>query len=370
MRKKLSIAFVLGWMCLGGKLLAHPTVYSDSVPVFPDMLYEYRFAVLDKKTPIELDYNPQVRRYIEIFTIDRRKDLSKILGLSKLYFPVFEAYLDKYDLPLELKYLAVVESGLDPLAKSPSGAVGLWQFLYHSASMFNLQIDSYVDERRDLFKSTDAACRYFRYLYQTFNNWQLVLAAYNGGPGVVRNAIERSGGKSNLWDLLPYLPEPTQNYVPAFLAMNYIMAYASDFKIEETPAPYSFDDIDTVYIDYSMSFSQISQNLKISEDNLRLLNPGYKLDVIPETGNKQMLVLPKSLIKPYLAYENSILSTTSQSGAKAKLVKQTYKVQKGDFLHKIAMKYNCLPEDIRRWNHLSNDFISPGQELIVWISAQ
>jgi membrane-bound lytic murein transglycosylase D len=349
--------------------IASKPARQDTMPVFPDMLYEYRFAVLDRKTPLDLEYNQQVKKYIELYTLNRREDLARVLGLSKLYFPIFEAYLDKYNLPLELKYLAVVESGLDPLAKSSSGAIGLWQFLYPSAGMFNLSIDSYVDERRDVYKSTDAACRYFNYLYQTFGNWHLVLAAYNGGPGVVRNAIERSGGKTNLWDLLPYLPEQTQNYVPAFLAMNYIMTYAQEFKVNATPPPFLFSNIDTVYIEYPINFSQISENIGVSIDQLRFLNPRYKLDQIPETGTKQMLVLPDKMVKPYLAYENHILSTTvSKVTTQRKMQKVSYKVEKGDFLHKIALKYNCQPGDIREWNHLSNDFISPGQTLIIWIS--
>lgn len=340
----------------------------DSIPVFPDMVYEYRIAALDKKTPIGLEYNAMVRKYIEIYTIQRRTEFSKILGLSKLYFPIFEAYLDKYDLPLELKYLSVVESSLDPLAKSSSGAIGLWQFLYHSAQMFDLQITSYIDERRDVFKSTEAACRYFKYLYQTFHNWHLVLAAYNGGPGVVRNAIERSGGKTNLWDLLPYLPEQTQNYVPAFLAMNYIMNHAEDHQLSPIEAPYSFNDIDTLNLLYPVTFSQISENIPISIDQLRFLNPCYKMDIIPEGGG-QILVLPENLTGAYLAYENRILASTAKnSTVEAKRAQKiVYKVERGDFLHKIAVKYNCSPAEIREWNKLSSDFIAPGQTLVIWV---
>src|SRR5208337_1370453 len=146
----------------------------DSVDVYPDLFYEYRFANLEKKTPLNLEYNPLVRKYIEKYTKDRRTDVCKILGLSRLYFPIFESLLDKYNLPFELKYLAVVESGLDPLAKSSSGAVGIWQFLLSSSKMFDLKVDSYIDERCDVYKSTDAACRYFTYLYQTFHDWHLV----------------------------------------------------------------------------------------------------------------------------------------------------------------------------------------------------
>lgn len=342
---------------------------NDSIPVFPDMVYEYRFAALAQKTPISLEYNTLVRKYIEIYTINRRTEFSKILGLSKLYFPIFEAYLDKYDLPLELKYLSVVESGLEPLAKSSSGAIGLWQFLYHAGLMFDLEITSYIDERRDVFKSTEAACRYFKYLYQTFHNWHLVLAAYNGGPGVVRNAIERSGGKTNLWELLPYLPEQTQNYVPAFLAMNYIMNYAGEHRIIPEEPPFTFGNIDTVYLHYPISFAQIADNIHISIEQLRFLNPRYKLDVIPETGAGQLLVLPRPLISPYLIYENRILasSATSKMPEAPKKQKVSYMVERGDFLHKIAVRFNCSPAEIRKWNNLSSDFISPGQTLIIWV---
>ena len=343
---------------------------NDSIPAFPDMVYEYRFASLAKKTPLDLEYNALVRKYIEIYTVDRRADVSKILGLSKLYFPIFENYLDKYDLPLELKYLSVVESSLNPLAKSSSGAIGLWQFLFHSGQMFDLEISSYIDDRRDVYKSTDAACRYFKYLYQTFHDWHLVLAAYNGGPGVVRNAIERSGGKTNLWELLPYLPEQTQNYVPAFLAMNYVFNFAKEHHIEPSDAPYKFENIDTIYIGYSISFAQIEESIKITTEQLRFLNPRYKLDVIPETGTKQILVLPHNLVSSYLVFENQIQASSAKMNntEHAKLQKTTYTVERGDFLHKIAIKYNCSPADIRQWNHLSSDFIAPGQTLVIWVS--
>jgi membrane-bound lytic murein transglycosylase D len=244
----------------------------------------------------------------------------------------------------------------------------LWQFLFQSAKMFDLEIDSYIDERRDVYKSTDAACRYFRYLYQTFHDWNLVLAAYNGGPGVVRNAIERSGGKTNLWEILPYLPEPTQNYVPAFLAMNYLMTYPDDFKIIPIPSAFSFENIDTVYIAYSISLAQISENLHISMEQLRFLNPSYKLDIIPESTKKQLIVLPSNLISAFISFENKILSTQVSDTLKIqKKHKLVYKVEKGDFLHKIAMKYNCNPAEIRSWNHLSSDSISPGQSLLIWV---
>jgi membrane-bound lytic murein transglycosylase D len=339
----------------------------DSIKNYSDLFFEYQFAQLDKKTPIDLEYNPMVRKYIARYIQDRPRELSRFLALSKHYFPIFEYYLDKYDLPLELKYLSVVESGLDPFAKSSSGAVGLWQFLYNSAPMFDLTINSYIDERRDVYKSTDAACRYFKYLYQTFNDWHLVLAAYNGGPGVVRNATERSGGKTNLWDILPYMPEQTQNYVPAFLAMNYLMNNAALHHISADDTIY-FAEVDTVMIDYQVNFRQIEAALNIPVAQLRFLNPAYKLDLIPEIGKKLPLVLPADLITKYLKVENQIVSSNTLKEKMERTHKLIYNVEKGDFLHKIAIKFNCNPQEIKAWNNLSSDFIAPGQILVIWTS--
>jgi membrane-bound lytic murein transglycosylase D len=347
----------------------HSASAQDSIKNYTDIFFEYHFAQLDKKTPLNIEYNALVRKYIQRYIEEKPRDVARFIGLSKYYFPIFEYYLDKYDLPLELKYLSVVESGLDPFAKSSSGAVGLWQFLYNSADMFDLTIDSYIDERRDVYKSTEAACRYFRYLYQTFNDWHLVLAAYNGGPGVVRNAVERSGGKTNLWEILPYMPEQTQNYVPAFLAMNYLMNNNLQHNIYPSDTSLMFQDMDTLMVDYQVNFQQISETLHIPITLLRLLNPAYKLDLIPETGKKHLLVLPQTYIQSYLKYENIILTNdTSRLKKQMKTNKLIYNVEKGDFLHKIAIKFNCNPQDIKAWNNLSSDFIAPGQTLVIWVS--
>ena len=165
---------------------------------------------LNRQTPMSLVYNESVQAYIDVYTIKRRSHLSSILAKSELYFPLFEEYLDRYNLPLELKYLAVVESALDPRATSKSGARGLWQFLFHASRLFNLKIDSYIDERCDPVKSTDAACRYLKYLYENLNDWNLVLAAYNGGIAQVQNAIEKSGGSRDYWEIRAHLPTETQ----------------------------------------------------------------------------------------------------------------------------------------------------------------
>ncbi|NJO67987.1 MAG: lytic transglycosylase domain-containing protein [Bacteroidetes bacterium] len=238
---------------------------------------------MHQNSAIDLEFNSQVKKYIEIFTIQRRNDISKILGLKDYYFPIFEEYLDKYGLPLELKYLPVIESGLNPLARSSSGAVGLWQFLYHSANMFDLKMTSFTDERSDVYKSTDAACRYLKYLYQTYNNWYLVLSSYNGGLGVVRNAMERTNGKTAYTDLVNLFPEQTKNYVPAFMAMIYVLNYAGEHNIKPVRPAYLYNEVDTVMVKYNLQFSELSGVTGLPVEIIRQLNPSYKLDVITET---------------------------------------------------------------------------------------
>jgi membrane-bound lytic murein transglycosylase D len=336
---------------------------------FSDLYFEYEFAVMAKKTPIHLEYNNLVGKCIDKYLNKKQSDISRFLSFSKLYFPIFEEYLAKYNLPLELKYLPIVESGLDPTAVSSSGAVGLWQFLYNSSKMFDLEITSYIDERRDVYKATDAACRYLRYLYQTFNDWQLVLASYNGGPGVIRNARERSG-KDGLWNLLPYLPEQTQNYVPAFFAMNYVMTHAAVHQISPSDTIISYEHIDTIEINYEVKFEQISSILGISMELLRFLNPVYKLDLIPETGKPHTLILPTVYISKYLQAINKIIGGDSLSLIQIEKNKKLYyTVEKGDFLHKIAIKYNCSPQDIKKWNNMTSDYIAPGQVLLIKVTS-
>lgn len=343
---------------------------NDSIPVFPDLVYEFRFAELHKKSAIDLEFNAEVKKYIELFTMQRRKDISRYLGLKDLYFPIFEEYLDKHDLPLEFKYLPIIESGLNPLAKSSSGAVGLWQFLYHSANMFDLKMTSFTDERSDVYKSTEAACKYLKYLYHTSYNWHLVLASYNGGPGVVRKAIERSGGKTSYSDLCKYFPEQTQNYVPAFMAIIYVMNYAGEHKIKPTPPAFKFTEIDTVYVRYNLQFAQLSEVTGLSIETIRYLNPTYKLDVITETDNASILILPRDKVKIYLQNENNLFANSlnraripQNNQLKQKFI---YTVKPGDFLHKIAMQHGCSLDELKKWNNLKADSVSIGQNLVIW----
>ena len=350
---------------------ASGSVFSAEPPKFPDMVYEYRIAELNKTTPFDLAYNQHVRRYIDIFTLERRPQVEQFIGLADMYFPVFEEYLSRYELPLELKYLAVVESGLDPLARSPSDAVGLWQFLYHSARMFDLQMTSYIDERCDVHKSTDAACRYLKYLYRTFGDWSLALAAYNGGPGELEKAIVRSGGKTNFWDLYPYLTEAMRNYVPAFIAMNYVFGYFGEHELAKVSCEPSFSDTDTLHVRHRISLAAVAQKTGMDEQLVRKLNPCYRMGEIPETDRPMTLVLPKEKTIAFLDAENRILSAQKNADTilpeHQKGMKKTgYVVRKGDFLHKIAIRYGCTTEDICRWNNLPDKSLSEGMNLIIW----
>lgn len=344
-----------------------------------DMLYEYRIAQLNKLSLIPLDYTPEVRRYIDLYTGPRKADMARIIGLSKLYFPIFEEALDRNNLPLELKYLTVVESGLNPLAVSKSGAVGLWQFLLHTSSLFDLKVTSLIDERCDPYRSTEAACRYFAYLHNTFRDWQLVLASYNGGPGETRKAIERCKGETHYWKLLPYLSAQAQNYVPAFIATFYLMNFYDQHGIVPEIAPYDYEKIDTLHLHYAVTFQQISSCINLPVETIRLLNPVYRKDYIPEQSPWSILVLPASCVPRYLQQETNILGFTPTPSDYHEMVRQsadtqgkiciTHVVQPGEFTHRIAMKYHCTLEHIRDWNHLDSFEVKAGQKLIIWVDA-
>jgi len=344
---------------------------ATAYPQFPDLVYEYHIAELNKATPLDLSYNQYVRRYIDIFTLERRTQMEQQMGLAEWYFPIFEDYLQRYGLPLELKYLAVVESGLNPLARSPSNAIGLWQFLYNTAQMFDLQITSYIDERYDIYKSTDAACRYLQYLFRTFGNWNLALAAYNGGPGELEKAIARSGGKKEFWELYPYITEAMRKYVPAFIAVNYVFNHADRHLLVPTPRNPLYHHLDTLQVHQKINFSSISKTIGMDENVIRELNPCYLLNEIPYMGQPMTLVLPRDKAIDFLKAENKIIAT--RKNTKNILPEQLpgmtsvqYTVQPGDYLHKIAVRYECTVGDICRWNNLNDRNLSAGMKLVIW----
>lgn len=344
----------------------------------PHLVYEIKLADIDRRSPISFDYNPYVQRYIDIYTIERREQVSQMLGLAQLYFPLFDEMLLKYNLPLELKYLAVVESALNPLAVSPSGAVGLWQFLLHTGRMFNLEVNSYVDERRDPILSTRAACRYLDYLYRIFDDWHLVMAAYNAGPGVVKNAITRANGNTDFWEIYPHLPEAPQNYVSAFIAAAYIMQNAADHGIYPTLPIINYEHRDTVHVTNAASFKEISNATNVSIDLLRFLNPSFHKDFIPQPEEYSVLHLSLDAIELFIKNEELIYDTTpgkgkyqradNEMGSTKNKHRVVHIVKSGEYLHKVAIDYRCTVDDILIWNPNAIGSLSPGDSLTMWVN--
>jgi membrane-bound lytic murein transglycosylase D len=353
---------------------------TSNYPTFPDLAYEYRIAEIDNLSPIDFDFNSHVKRYIEIYTIERRDQVSQMLGLAELYFPLFEEYLDKYNLPLELKYLAVVESALNPLAVSPSGAVGLWQFKLDASRMFDLEVNSYIDERMDPVKATEAACVYLEYLYRIFNNWHLALAAYNAGPGAVRNAIQRSGGETNFWKIFDALPVAAQNYVPAFIAAGYVMKNAESHGIRKVSPLVTFALTDTVMIKQPANFSVIASKIGVSVETIQFLNPMYRQGFIPKSGLPVPIHLPKKSIPLFIANEVEIYESlpqtksysdiTALSGSTKNKVKFQHTILAGEYLHKIAIKYGCTIDDLQVWNPQLANELAIGQIITVWADSK
>ena len=361
------------WLCLFSFDSLHSQNKDASNTVLPTEVATI-IAGMNKSTPIKLEYNKQVQAYIDAYTIRRREHLSNIIGRSQQYFPLFEQCLDKYGLPLELKNLAIIESALDPRAKSTSGAMGLWQFLYHAAAMFDLKITTYTDERCDAIKSTEAACKYLQYLYRNFNDWHLALAAYNTGIVEVKKAIERSGGKTNIWELQPYLPEAARSYIPAFIAATYVMANYEKYHITPTPPRYTHLELDTVWVTKSLAFEQISKAINVSVEDLTMLNPIYTKNYIPYNNQTpSQITIPTEKTTLFIREEKKLHETTAPS-AQSMLPPIEYErskiihiVDKGEYFHKIAMKYQCTVEDLMTWNKLQTRSVMAGQQLVIWI---
>ncbi|MGZ4115974.1 MAG: LysM peptidoglycan-binding domain-containing protein [Bacteroidia bacterium] len=346
----------------------------DSVPRYDDMVYESRLAKLDAVSPFDLQYNPVVKGYIEMYTTRKRELVSRVMALSQYYFPMFEEQLDKYNLPLELKYLAICESALNPMAKSHSGAMGLWQFMYPTGKLYGLKVSSYVDERCDPYKSTTAACEYFQYLYSLFGDWQMVLAAYNCGPGNINKAIRRSGGKKTYWEIRPFLPKETQGYVPAFIAVNYVMSYTAEHNLYSAIPKKTFLQVDTVSVKKQISFHQIASVLDIPEDELQYLNPSYRKQVIPVVADEQsILTLPSNKMGAFVSNEEKIYNffkadtLNSQAILETQETMKTHTVKAGEHLSTIAKKYGCTVGDIKSWNGITSNTVKPGKKLTIYV---
>ena len=349
---------------------------SDSVPTYDDAFYQKQLAHLDSLTPFNLVYNKRVNAFINLYTVKRREQTSRMLGLQHYYFPMFEQILDQYDIPLEMKYLAIVESALYPKAKSPVGATGLWQFMYSTGKMYGLHQNSYMDERMDPIKSTHAACQFMNRLYEIYGKWDLVLAAYNCGPGNVNKAMRRSGSKDgNYWDLYPFLPRETRGYVPAFIAVNYVMQNASAHNLYPVAPEANFFEVDTLRVNQPVDLSEIAQIIDESFEYIQFLNPSYKTNYVPAYNNKSnYLVLPADKIGLYiqneaLVYKQSVKEKENDGTASAQKFEEdriVYRVRSGDYLGKIAQEYRVSVSNLRRWNGIRGNTIRAGQRLVIY----
>jgi membrane-bound lytic murein transglycosylase D len=355
--------------CIRGQnVIFHDTVYANRL---------YRMP-----TVMELSYNQVVKSYIEMYSTRRREQVSYMLALGEYYFPMFEEALDRHGLPLELKYLPVIESALNPIAVSRAGATGLWQFMLRTGKSYGLEVNSLVDERRDPYKSTDAAVKYLKDLYTIYGDWNLVIAAYNCGPGNVNKAIARSGGKRDYWEIYYRLPKETRGYVPAFIAANYIMNHYVDHNICPAHNYGSSLILDTIHVSEQIHLEQISGVLDIPLSEIKRLNPQFKSDRIPGNAKPYALVLPSDKMFAYIDRNDSIINynrnnyfthrtytdgymdgTHSLSDGNATNV--YYSVRRGDNLSSIARRNGITISLIKSWNNLKSDRLSIGARLIV-----
>ena len=344
-----------------------------------------RLAKIDAKTPFDVQYTPALENVIKSFLKNRKSSYERLMAISEYYFPMFEEHLSKYDVPLEIKYLAIVESALNPKARSRVGATGLWQFMYPTGKQFNLEVNSYVDERYDPLKATEAACQYLSSLYDIFGDWSLVLASYNAGPGNVSKAIRRSGGSQNYWNIRRNLPRETANYVPAFLATMYIYEYKKEHGIVAKKAPLTYFETDTIAVKKEISFEQISQLLDIPVEQIEFLNPIYKLGIIPFVeGKSHFLRLPKNKLGLFVSNEekmyayvdylasqkeqihtNQIVTEEKPEHYTEKSV-QYHKIKRGESIGLIADKYNVSISELKKWNKLRSNTIHAGKSLKIY----
>ena len=358
-----------------------------------------RLAKMDAKSPFNIEYNPALENTIKSFLKNRTKAFERLMAVSEYYFPMFEEHLAKYNIPLELKYLAIVESALNPKAKSRVGASGLWQFMYPTGKQYNLEVNSYVDERHDPLKATEAACQYLSHLYEIFGDWSLVLASYNAGPGNVSKAIRRSGGSQNYWNIRKFLPRETANYVPAFLATMYIYEFKKEHGILPKKATLTYFETDTIMVKKQMSFKHISELLDIPVEQIEFLNPIYKLKVIPfEEDKAHYLRLPKNKMGLFVSNEEKVYAylnyletfkektkseyiastskdsigtaadSTSTAVSKPKFERKTqfHTIKSGESLGKIADKYNVSISNLKSWNKIKGNTIQAGKKLKIY----
>ncbi|NQU86773.1 MAG: transglycosylase SLT domain-containing protein [Mariniphaga sp.] len=353
--------------------------------VLPDSVYIKQLENIE--AVVDLSFNKTVKNFIQLYTVQRREQVEVMLGLSAHYFPMFEEALDKYELPLELKYLPIIESALNPRARSRVGASGLWQFMYATGKMLKLDVTSFVDERRDPLESTEAAAKYLKQLYDIYQDWHLVIAAYNCGPGNVNRAIRRSGGKRDYWAIYYRLPRETRGYVPAYIAASYVMNYYSEHGL--IPRMPEFPIVtDTIMVNNLLHFEQVAATLNIEMEELRNLNPMYRRDVIPAKKDQPFpLRLPVEAIAGFIDNErtifnhdhekyfpnNTLVQPTSRTESYYAPVdvkgkeKVYYTVKSGVNVGYISEWFKVRASDLRYWNNINRNLIRIGQKLLVYV---
>ena len=350
------------------------------VPVFPDSVYRKRIEYLATQTTLPLVYNDYVKKFIELYAVKRRGLTGRMLGLSHVYFPLFEETLDKYNMPLELKYLAMIESALNPIAGSRAGAKGLWQFMYKTGKIYGLKSSTLVEERYDPMKATEAACLCMLDLYHRYKDWFLVLAAYNAGPGNVNKAIKRADGAMNYWAIWPYLPQETQSYVPSFIAVNYVVSYAAEHNLYPIDPGLLMSGTDTVWVRDVLSFQQLVETIHVPIEDLKTFNPQYIKEIIPATDSTPyVLRMPNQYVLEFVGREKEIYAyQTKEAIDKAKVLEQAQKVpvevkqsakyhtvKSGETLSTIAKKYHTTVAKLKKLNSLKTDKIRPKQKIRV-----
>lgn len=349
------------------------------IPVFDDSIYIQRIESLAAQTTLPLVFNAHVKPFIELYAVRRRALTGRMLGLSYVYFPLFEEKLDKYNMPLELKYLAMIESALNPVAGSRVGAKGLWQFMYGTGRQYGLKSTTLVEDRFDPVKATEAACLYMLDLYYKYKDWFLVLAAYNSGPGTVNKAIVRAGGVKDYWAIWPYLPRETQGYVPAFIAVNYVINYATEHNIYPINPGLLMTGTDTVTVHDFLTFDQLNETIGVSMRDLRFFNPQYTKEIIPANDSTfYVLRLPSEAALKFIEKEQEIYAyKTKETIEKEKVVEKVktvsdrtvHTVKRGETLASIARKYHVSVSNLKKWNGLRKDSIRVGQRLTIYSSG-
>ncbi|SIQ03940.1 LysM peptidoglycan-binding domain-containing protein [Maribacter ulvicola] len=360
------------------EIMVGPDTASTFVLDLPTDTLKMRLAKMNAKTPFNVEYNKSLESVIKSFLTRKRGLMERMLTLSQFYFPLFEQEFDNKNIPLEMKYLSIIESALNPKARSRVGATGLWQFMYGTGKEMKLNINSYVDERSDPIKSTAAAADYLNRLHRIYDDWDLALAAYNSGPGNVNKAIRRSGGQRNYWNIRRNLPRETAGYVPAFQATMYIFEYAKEHGLKSKKADRAYFETDTVHVKSLITFDQISELTAIDKEELKVLNPHYKLEVIPFIkGRSHALRLPVHKMGKFVANEAAIYAHVEKElkekeGLIAEIEKKAqansirYKVRDGDFLGKIAERYGVRVSQLKQWNGLRSNNLRIGQRLTIY----